>query len=180
MHTHGSIAAEVDALLEAWAWGDRDRILLVLPLNHVHGLVNVTLCALAAGACCEAPGGFDAEATWSRLASGELTLFMAVPTIYARLIAAWEAADEHTRQSWSGRSSPVAFLQQTCAPVARDRKGQGSASRPAGARPRPGSARQHHPVRAGRADASRLARRATALPRTRNPVATRECSSWSR
>ena len=26
--------------------------------------------------------------------SGELTLFMAVPTIYARLIAAWDAADE--------------------------------------------------------------------------------------
>ena len=70
VHTHGSIAAQVDALLEAWAWSDRDRILLVLPLNHVHGLVNVTLCALAAGACCEAPGGFDAEATWARLASG--------------------------------------------------------------------------------------------------------------
>jgi malonyl-CoA/methylmalonyl-CoA synthetase len=101
VHTHGSIAAQVDALLEAWAWRDRDRILLVLPLNHVHGLVNVTLCALAAGACCEAPGGFDAEATWTRLASGELTLFMAVPTIYARLIAAWEAADETTRESWS-------------------------------------------------------------------------------
>ena len=50
VHTHGSIAAQVDALLEAWAWSDRDRILLVLPLNHVHGLVNVTLCALAAGA----------------------------------------------------------------------------------------------------------------------------------
>jgi malonyl-CoA/methylmalonyl-CoA synthetase len=101
VHTHGSIAAQVDALLEAWAWSDRDRILLVLPLNHVHGLVNVTLCALAVGACCEAPGGFDAEATWSRLASGELTLFMAVPTIYARLIAAWEAADAQTRRHWS-------------------------------------------------------------------------------
>ena len=101
VHTHGSIAAQVDALLEAWAWSEDDRILLVLPLNHVHGLVNVTLCALAAGACCEAPGGFDAEATWSRLAAGDLTLFMAVPTIYARLIATWEAADEETRERWS-------------------------------------------------------------------------------
>ena len=108
VHTHGSIAAQVDALLEAWAWSDRDRILLVLPLNHVHGLVNVTLCALAAGACCEAPGGFDAEATWSRLASGELTLFMAVPTIYARLIAAWEAADEAHTTELVGWSPPIA------------------------------------------------------------------------
>jgi malonyl-CoA/methylmalonyl-CoA synthetase len=110
VHTHGSIAAQVDALLEAWAWSDRDRILLVLPLNHVHGLVNVTLCALAARACCEAPGGFDAEATWSRLSSGELTLFMAVPTIYSRLIAAWDAADQETRGRWSTGASRLRLM----------------------------------------------------------------------
>ena len=110
VHTHGSIAAQVDALLEAWAWSDRDRILLVLPLNHVHGLVNVTLCALAAGACCEAPGGFDAESTWSRLASGDLTLFMAVPTIYARLIATWEEADEATRARWSAGARQLRLM----------------------------------------------------------------------
>jgi malonyl-CoA/methylmalonyl-CoA synthetase len=101
VHTHASVAAQVDALLEAWAWSPEDRILLALPLNHVHGVVNVTLCALAAGAVCEAPGGFDAETVWERLASGELTLFMAVPTIYARLIASWEGADGATRRRWS-------------------------------------------------------------------------------
>jgi malonyl-CoA/methylmalonyl-CoA synthetase len=110
VHTHGSIAAQVDALLEAWAWSDRDRILLVLPLNHVHGLVNVTLCALAAGACCEAPGGFDAEATWSRLASGDLTLFMAVPTIYGRLIAAWSEADEALQRRWSAGAGRLRLM----------------------------------------------------------------------
>ena len=35
---------------------------------------------------------FDAGAVWEAIAGGELTLFMAVPTIYSRLIAAWEAA----------------------------------------------------------------------------------------
>ena len=82
----------------------------MLPLNHVHGLVNVTLCALAAGACCEAPGGFDAESTWSRLASGELTLFMAVPTIYARLIATWAEADEATRARWSAGARQLRLM----------------------------------------------------------------------
>ena len=101
VHTHASIAAQVDALLEAWAWSADDRILLVLPLNHVHGIVNVTLCALAAGACCEAPGGFDATEVWERLSSGRLTLFMAVPTIYTRLISAWELADAATQSAWS-------------------------------------------------------------------------------
>ena len=86
VHTHGSIAAMVDGMLAAWAWSADDRIVLVLPLNHVHGIVNVTLCPLAVGACCEAPGGFDAADVWERLASGEVTVFMAVPTIYARLV----------------------------------------------------------------------------------------------
>ena len=87
VHTHGSIAAMVDGMVAAWAWSAADRTVLVLPLNHVHGLVNVTLTPLAVGACCEAPGSFDAVAVWERLASGEVTVFMAVPTIYARLTA---------------------------------------------------------------------------------------------
>jgi malonyl-CoA/methylmalonyl-CoA synthetase len=101
VHTHASLHAQVESLIDAWAWSADDRILLVLPLHHVHGIVNVTLCALWAGATCEAPGGFDAHQTWERLAAGELTLFMAVPTIYARLIAAWDAADAGDRQRWS-------------------------------------------------------------------------------
>jgi malonyl-CoA/methylmalonyl-CoA synthetase len=101
VHTYASLRAQVESLIDAWAWTPDDRILLVLPLHHVHGIVNVTLCALWTGAICEAPGGFDARQTWERLASGELTLFMAVPTIYARLIAAWEAADGTDRERWS-------------------------------------------------------------------------------
>ena len=56
VHTHGSLAAMVDGMVEAWGWTAQDRTVLVLPLNHVHGLVNVTLTPLAVGACCEAPG----------------------------------------------------------------------------------------------------------------------------
>ena len=84
--------------------------MLVLPLNHVHGIANVTLCPLAVGACCEAPGGFDAVAVWERMASGDVTVFMAVPTIYARLVAAWEAADEETRDAWSSGASGLRLM----------------------------------------------------------------------
>jgi len=35
---------------------------------------------------------FDAEKVWDRLSSGEVTVFTAVPTIYSRLIASWDAA----------------------------------------------------------------------------------------
>ena len=91
VHTHGSLAAMVDGMVGAWAWTPTDRTVLVLPLNHVHGLVNITLTSLAVGATCEAPGAFDATHVWERLASGEVTVFMAVPTVYARLVGVWQA-----------------------------------------------------------------------------------------
>ena len=110
VHTHGGLAAMVDGMRMAWEWSPDDRIVLVLPLNHVHGIVNVVLCALAVGACCEAPGGFDAVHVWERLASGEVTLFMAVPTIYARLVAAWEQADAETRRGWSDGAARLRLM----------------------------------------------------------------------
>lgn len=89
--THANIEAQVKSLSEAWAWQADDHILNVLPLHHVHGITNVLCCALWNGALCEFLPKFDEADTWNRLSSGELTLFMAVPTIYARLIRYWEA-----------------------------------------------------------------------------------------
>ncbi|MHB8800253.1 MAG: acyl-CoA synthetase [Thermoanaerobaculia bacterium] len=97
VHTHGSLAAQVASLSEAWEWREDDALPNVLPLHHTHGLVNVTLCALANGARVEMLSGFDAEATWRRLEEGGLSLFMAVPTVYAKLAAGFEAADPATR-----------------------------------------------------------------------------------
>jgi len=99
--THANIQAQVESLSEAWGWTRDDRILLHLPLHHVHGIVNVLTCALWNGATCEILPGFDPGAVWGRLGSGELTLYMAVPTVYRRLIEAWETADAGTRAAWS-------------------------------------------------------------------------------
>jgi malonyl-CoA/methylmalonyl-CoA synthetase len=96
--THANVGAQVAALVEAWGWRPSDRLLLVLPMHHVHGIINGLCSALAVNAVCEMPPAFDAEAVWSRLASGEITVFTAVPTIYHRLIASWEAAPEPERQ----------------------------------------------------------------------------------
>lgn len=97
--THANLEAQVTSLVSAWAWTENDATLNVLPLHHVHGVVNVVLCALWSGATCEF-AGFDADAVWRRFATGGLTLFMAVPTIYARLVAAFDAAsgDQQARR----------------------------------------------------------------------------------
>jgi malonyl-CoA/methylmalonyl-CoA synthetase len=99
--SHATIQAQVTSLVEAWGWSAEDRILHVLPLHHIHGIINVLSCALWSGACCEFLPKFDAAAVWQRLAGGELSLFMAVPTIYARLITAWNDAPESDQQRYS-------------------------------------------------------------------------------
>jgi malonyl-CoA/methylmalonyl-CoA synthetase len=90
--THANLTAQIESLITAWEWTAADRTLLVLPLHHVHGILNVVSCSLWSGATLEMLPKFDSEATWERLASGELTVFSAVPTIYHRLIGSWDAA----------------------------------------------------------------------------------------
>ncbi|WP_419858349.1 AMP-binding protein [Candidatus Palauibacter irciniicola] len=99
--THGQIEAHIRSLLDAWRWERDDRILHVLPLHHTHGVVNALCCPLYAGAAVEFGGSFDPAAAWERLASGEISVFMAVPTIYAKLLRAWDAAGSSTRRRWS-------------------------------------------------------------------------------
>jgi malonyl-CoA/methylmalonyl-CoA synthetase len=95
--THANIAAQIVSLVEAWEWSAGDRIVLCLPLHHVHGIINVVSCALWCGAACQMLPRFDANATWDAIAEGGATLFMAVPTIYAKLISAWDAASPERR-----------------------------------------------------------------------------------
>ena len=99
--THANLAAQVGSLLEAWEWSAADRLLLVLPLHHIHGILNGLRSALAARATCEIQPDFDVDHCWSRLASGEITVFTAVPTVYQRLIAGWDAVSAEDRCRFS-------------------------------------------------------------------------------
>jgi malonyl-CoA/methylmalonyl-CoA synthetase len=96
--THAILDAQMRSLIEAWRWTADDHVLHVLPLHHIHGIVNVLGCALRAGAVCEFLPAFDQAAVWERFLRGDgLTLFMAVPTVYARLAEAWDRADSAGR-----------------------------------------------------------------------------------
>ena len=108
--THANISAQIESLIEAWEWSADDRILLCLPMHHVHGIINVLSCALWSGAVCEMLPRFDAQVVWQRIASGDLTLFMAVPTIYVKLIAAWEAVSAEQRERWSKAAAKLRLM----------------------------------------------------------------------
>lgn len=86
MMSHNAIMATMTALLSAWAWEPGDRLLLVLPLFHTHGLVVGLHCALAAGATVLLRPQFEAQQTLDELRAGRATTFFAVPTIYVRLV----------------------------------------------------------------------------------------------
>ena len=91
LHTHASVSAQVASLTQAWHWRPDDVALHCLPLHHIHGIVNILYCALASRACVVFAGKFDAARVVEALASGSITVFMAVPTVYHKLLAAIKA-----------------------------------------------------------------------------------------
>lgn len=99
--THANLEAQISTLVDVWQWSSADHTVCVLPLHHVHGIINVVSCALWSGATVEFLPNFSAEALFGVFQSGRVNVFMAVPTIYFKLIAYWESlpADEQQRIS---------------------------------------------------------------------------------
>ena len=108
--THANIQAQAISLIDAWEWTSDDHILHVLPLHHIHGIINVLTCALMSGAKCEMHTRFDCEKVWKRFAEGDLTLFMAVPTIYSKLIGAWDKAPRDVKARLSRGASRLRLM----------------------------------------------------------------------
>ncbi len=92
--SHGNFAANTRNLLEAWRITSADRLLLPLPLFHVHGLGNGVCCFLASGCRMRLLERFDAARSVEEFRSFQPTLLFAVPTIYVRLID-WPAPVAH-------------------------------------------------------------------------------------
>jgi len=90
--THRNLKSQAECLINAWKWTSSDKILHVLPLHHTHGIVNCLLCPLTVGASVKMLPAFDAGQVWSSLLKNDVNVFMAVPTIYAKLIQHFEAA----------------------------------------------------------------------------------------
>jgi malonyl-CoA/methylmalonyl-CoA synthetase len=92
--THGNLLASSNAVAHAWEWTPDDRLLLTLPLFHVHGLGVGLNGTLSAGASLELRPRFDAGEVLDRCADRGrgISLLFGVPTMYARLAASRRAA----------------------------------------------------------------------------------------
>lgn len=89
--THGNLVANAAALVTAWQISASDRLLLALPLFHVHGLGNGLHTWLASGCRMRLLERFDRETIADELLAFETTLFFGVPAMYARLAEVDEA-----------------------------------------------------------------------------------------
>jgi malonyl-CoA/methylmalonyl-CoA synthetase len=96
--THATIEAQISTLIQAWRWSSSDYTICLLPLHHVHGIINVVSCALWAGATVEFVHPFDAQKVFDIFLQGKVNVFMAVPTIYFKLISQFESESEERKQ----------------------------------------------------------------------------------
>ncbi|NQW28782.1 MAG: AMP-binding protein [Flammeovirgaceae bacterium] len=108
--THINIQSQITSLVQAWDWSANDHILNVLPLHHVHGIINVLGCALWSGATCEFLNKFDSKNVFEILSKESMTLFMAVPTIYHQLIQYWESLADIDRKRISMALSKLRLM----------------------------------------------------------------------
>ncbi len=106
VHTHGSLLAGVSALLTAWEWTAEDRLVLSLPLFHVHGLCAGLFGTLTAGGSAVVFDRFDETAVLR--AAPAATMFFGVPTMYHRLAAAGEASALGALRLCVSGSAPLA------------------------------------------------------------------------
>ena len=89
--THGNLSTQQGLLAEAWGLVPSDVLLHALPLHHMHGLCIALLSCLGAGASIRMLPAFDAEQIFREMARS--TVFMAVPTMYKKMLDAPLAAD---------------------------------------------------------------------------------------
>lgn len=84
MLSQENLLSNAQTLVDAWQFTSADRLLHMLPIFHAHGLFVAGNTCLCAGATLLFEPAFSPDRFFGRV--GEATCFMAVPTLYGRLL----------------------------------------------------------------------------------------------
>ena len=82
--SHQNLLAGAESVRIAWGWTAQDRLILCLPLCHIHGLGIGLHGALVSGGSALLQDRFDPESVLDA-AAHDATMFFGVPTMYERL-----------------------------------------------------------------------------------------------
>jgi malonyl-CoA/methylmalonyl-CoA synthetase len=91
--SHGNLLAGSESVRLAWRWDPSDRLVLALPLFHVHGLCVGLHGTLLAGASAVLLPRFEVGAVLDAARDHAASLFFGVPTMYHRLAGSARAAE---------------------------------------------------------------------------------------
>jgi malonyl-CoA/methylmalonyl-CoA synthetase len=91
--SNSNLLSSVEALGLAWRWTPDDRLVLPLPLFHMHGLGVALHGALTAGASVVIRRSFDAADVLDAVADHDATQLFGVPTMWGRLAATGRLAE---------------------------------------------------------------------------------------
>ncbi len=105
VHTHGSLLAGARALQIAWGWRPEDRLILALPLFHVHGLCAGLFGTLAAGGSAVVFERFVPDHVLDAVPGS--TMFFGVPTMYHRLAESGRAEELSALRLCVAGSAPL-------------------------------------------------------------------------
>ncbi len=105
--SHGNLLASATAVTLAWRWTAADRLLLALPLFHMHGLGVGVNGSFATGAQIVLRAGFDVGDAVARCGEG-VSMFFGVPAIYQRLTAGGHAGVLASLRLLVSGSAPLA------------------------------------------------------------------------
>lgn len=116
--SHGNLLASAEAILLAWRWSAADRLVLCLPLFHMHGLGVGVHGTLLSGASVVLHERFDPARVIAEAAAGA-TMFFGVPTMYTRLVDAHGAEALSSLRLCVSGSAPLsadlhARIEATC------------------------------------------------------------------
>ncbi|XP_062484955.1 malonate--CoA ligase ACSF3, mitochondrial isoform X2 [Pezoporus occidentalis] len=110
LSTHENVQAVTTGLVEKWEWRKEDVILHVLPLHHVHGVINKLLCPLWVGATCIMLPEFNAQMVTPGLEGQEGELLVKGPSVFREY---WnrpkETADAFTPDGWFKTGDTAAY-----------------------------------------------------------------------
>jgi len=81
-----AVVSNLCAVTDLWRVTELDRVVVALPLFHVHGLGLGVIGSLLHGATALLFAKFDPAAVVAAFESGRATVFMGVPTMYVRLL----------------------------------------------------------------------------------------------
>lgn len=110
------MTAQSKCLITAWRQSSKDHLIHILPLCHIHGIVNGILAPLFAGSKIEFLFPFNPSAVWERMAAPyvpnartqeKISYITAVPTIYNRLLTTFPELSAELQKAAKTGISPA-------------------------------------------------------------------------